>query len=126
MDSASPVNCSSRVDGDCNHVPLTKPFQSPLQMRQKRGAEGAEPENQTSHNFQICAFTMTLHWPHWLPTAQENRRFSIHRPGSPAFKLRYALRMTNFTLSVGHDGHENVMDFRLTSIHFNASYKGDI
>ena len=43
-------------------VPLTKTLQSPLQMCQKRGAELEEPENQTqtSHNFQICAFTMTL------------------------------------------------------------------
>ena len=54
-------------------------------------------------------------------SAQENRRFSIHRRGSRAFKLRYALRMTNFTMSIGDDAHENVMDFGLTGVHLNAS-----
>ena len=62
MDSASPVNCSSRVDCDCNNVPLTKPFQSPLQMRQKRGQNrrtGTTRKSDIAHFSNMCIYNDT-------------------------------------------------------------------
>ena len=50
-------------------VPLTKPFQSPLQMRQKkRGRTGRTRESDIAQFSNMCICNDTAHWPHWLPT----------------------------------------------------------